>query len=219
MMRFISKWLGCALLCSAAAGLVDAADGTDGDRVERRRIEVERTGAAEHYAMARAACYKQFEVNVCLGVAKREHQNVLAELKRQEGVLNTEERRRKAADQVRKLDERNRLENQETAAQERARRAREQLERDQRAAGKTVGIPQATPRASPADASPRPKPEPKGVSKNAPAASSVGTAQNVVDFNKKQQEAASHLTDVQKRRQERTKPLSAPLPSLRSSPP
>jgi hypothetical protein len=181
---------------------------------ERLRLENERSAAEHQHAVARAACYQHFEVNQCLSDAKRRQREALTEIKRQERLLHADERKRKAIAQVQKIDERNSLESQETSARERARRANEQMDRQDRSATKTVGKPQAAA---------RDKPDTKNASESgrtavpsakvSPNVKTVESEKNQAEFNKKQQEATDHRADLEKRRRERSTPLAAPLPA------
>ena len=92
----------------SAAGLMMLCFGlqaqTSGD-AERLRITAERTQLEAGYALEDTACYKKFLVNRCLDDIKARRQVALADLQRQETVLNAEARRAKAADQLQKTQD------------------------------------------------------------------------------------------------------------------
>jgi colicin import membrane protein len=197
---------------AVAAGSIPNADG------EKVRLERERAVIERQYASDRTHCYQQFEVNQCLVDAQRRQSVLLTELKRQERLLNAEERKRKAGAQVQKLEERSSLANQGTSASERERRASEQVERQARATSKVVGQPQAVGR-NKSDA--RVSNVARGGvsdSRASPKVNTVESEKKLMEYNKKQQEAAERKADIEKRRRDRPSPLAAPLSPLPSNP-
>ena len=76
------------------------------EQAERVRIEESRLQEAQSFARAEAGCYATFAVTDCLIAARARRRVALAELRRQENVLNDAERRRKAADQVLRIEKR-----------------------------------------------------------------------------------------------------------------
>jgi colicin import membrane protein len=94
-----------ALLLPLAAAAQD-----DEDAKQRARIAAERTQAEAVFQAQEKACYGRFAVDDCLNAAKAQRRNVLADLRRQELSLNEALRKRKAADHLRSIEERSRVE-------------------------------------------------------------------------------------------------------------
>jgi colicin import membrane protein len=76
------------------------------DAQEHARITAQREQTQARAAEAEAACYQRFAVNGCLGKVRSERREVLSDLRRQEIALNDAARKRRAADQLLRIDER-----------------------------------------------------------------------------------------------------------------
>ncbi len=96
---------------AAKSGFIDA---------ERTRISAERSRLEAGFLAEDAACYKKFAVNSCLGDVNVRRRQAMADLRRQEILLNDEERRRRGAEQIRKTEEKSSPEKQKEAAERRA---------------------------------------------------------------------------------------------------
>ena len=83
---------------------------------ERLRIASERAELEVGFAGENTACYKNFLVNNCLDEVTRKRRAAMADLRRQEMTLNKQDRNVKAAEQLRKTEEKTSLENQKQAA-------------------------------------------------------------------------------------------------------
>lgn len=92
---------------------------------QRARIDTERSQAQQQFAAQEIACYRKFAVNDCLLANREIRRERLADLRRQELVLNDAERKRRASDRVRSLEDRNAGRNDRQDAADRA----ESLER------------------------------------------------------------------------------------------
>ncbi len=123
----------CALSSNAQTGAVaNAAPAVaaplsmDG---ERARIAAERRQLEQRFALEDAACHDRFAVNSCRdGVSKRRREAV-ADLRRQELLLNDQERRARSADQLRKIEEKASPAKQQEAANKRAKAVKDYQER------------------------------------------------------------------------------------------
>ena len=98
-----------AALVAVAA---NAQDGVGGNPTrldaERLRIAGERRSVEAEFAARRKACYQRFAVNDCLREARAQRRGQIAELRRQEVALNDAQRERKAAEQRRKIEQKER---------------------------------------------------------------------------------------------------------------
>lgn len=72
---------------------------------ERARIDAERRGIASRFAQEERACHQRFAVNDCLNRNLNWQRAALAELRRQEVLLNDNERQRRAAERLERLDD------------------------------------------------------------------------------------------------------------------
>jgi len=95
------------LLCLAAAVLQVAAFAQDvrDAPAQRARIAAARQQVETTFGAQEKACYGQFAVNDCLDDARARRRTALADLRRQEIVLNDAERRQRAAGRQRELEE------------------------------------------------------------------------------------------------------------------
>jgi colicin import membrane protein len=105
---------------------------------EHARIAAERSQASATFAQEEKACYAKFAVTDCLTDVRRRQRVVMADLKRQEVSLNDAERKRKAAEQASRLEQRNDSKREESAEAKMQSSLRSQQEREQRAAGKSA---------------------------------------------------------------------------------
>lgn len=191
------------------------------DKAERDRIDAARAAAEARFAEQEVACRGRFAVNDCVDKAKGERNAVLNELSRREIALNDAERRRKAAERQKELDERAAEKRQQASADKRAKAQAEQKEREERNAqknakrlarqGEAVANPQS-PRVPDGPAGPQGKPrEPKSPATEAPTPSEA--AQNRAGHEAKLKEAAQHKAEVLERAAKRKKAASdLPIP-------
>lgn len=191
----------------AAAGLVPAIAQQAPEAQERARIGAERVRAQAVLDSELAACYQRFVVTSCVEDARRRHRLAVADLRRQETALNDQQRTRDAADQVRRLDERQRMrsgEDERLASSESA----SQAERDRRSASKAadrqVGESRASARArSQLPAPPSPGAAETRAARNATRATDEATREAQANERRRKRKAAT---------QRRAKPPAMPLP-------
>lgn len=99
----------CLLLLGATCCLAQAqvAPGeAEAVRQSRERIAADRARIAEVFAEQQRGCYQRFAVNDCLREARRQQREALAVLRREEIAVNAEERRRREAERVKRLQAR-----------------------------------------------------------------------------------------------------------------
>jgi colicin import membrane protein len=87
---------------------------------ERLRIITERAKLEAAFALEDTACYKRFLVNNCLDEVKVRRRDALADLRRQEIVLNDEARKARAAEQILKIESKSAPEKLQEEADKRA---------------------------------------------------------------------------------------------------
>lgn len=121
MKAFISGFLLAAL-----AGLADAQNGVSQGRqpgsldAQRAAISAERVRLEAGFASEDAVCHDRFAVNNCLDKVNINRRQAMAELRRQEMLLNDEERKNRGKAQIRKIEEKSLPEKQQEAAERRA---------------------------------------------------------------------------------------------------
>lgn len=72
---------------------------------QRRAISQKRTQLESGFAAEDAVCYQRFAVNSCLNEVNERRRAAMADLRRQDVLLNDEERKRRGAEQVRRVEE------------------------------------------------------------------------------------------------------------------
>lgn len=72
---------------------------------ERERIRQFRVAEQARFAAEEAQCYQRFAVNDCLQEVRRARRDVLADLRRQELSINDAQRKRRAAEQLLRSDD------------------------------------------------------------------------------------------------------------------
>ena len=95
----MKNWLVFGLLMASFA-----AQAQINSDAERLRISTERSKLEAAFALEDTACYKRFLVNRCLDEVKTRQRDALADLRRQEIVLNDEARKARAAEQIQKTE-------------------------------------------------------------------------------------------------------------------
>lgn len=105
--RLIGVGVGVACLVTVAFAQMDDASVSEGLRVsaERQRIAVERAEANARFERDKTACYQRFSVNDCIVEARARRRDVVSDLRRQELVLNDLERRRRAGEQLQRIED------------------------------------------------------------------------------------------------------------------
>ncbi|MEC5214939.1 colicin import membrane protein [Polaromonas sp. CG_9.5] len=88
--------------------------------IQRTAVNAERSRLEAGFLSEDAACYKKFAVNSCLGKVNSRRREAMADFRRQEIFLNDAERRIKGENQIRKTQEKASPENQQQAADSRA---------------------------------------------------------------------------------------------------
>ena len=94
-----------------------------GPDAELARIGVERSRLEAVFLTEGRACYQRFAVNNCLDDVNERRREAMANLRRQEILLNEQERKRRGAEQIRKTEEKVSAENQQADAERRAKAA------------------------------------------------------------------------------------------------
>jgi colicin import membrane protein len=95
--------LGLCQVTALAQG-AGANDWAGSVRQERTRISALRQQVYQRHADQEVQCYKRFAVTDCLNEARAQRREALADLRRQDLLLNDEGRKRRAADQLQRIE-------------------------------------------------------------------------------------------------------------------
>ncbi len=178
---------------------------------ERERINAQRVALAASFDAEEAACYKRFAVNHCLNAIKPKRREAMAELRQQEIALNDAKRKQKAAEQIRKTEEKSSPEVQQRAAERRAKALEDVREREGRLRKKSeerIDL-KHNETLNAADAATKMKGSQER--SQARAAKQAAVAEEVQKYNEKQREVAERKASREKKRREQTKPAAKPL--------
>jgi colicin import membrane protein len=117
---------------------------------ERARIQAQRDVIGLEFEKQEAGCYQKFAVNDCLTRIRMVRRDAMADLRRQELSLNAAEARRKAAEQLARIEEKSSAQALQDEADRVAEAQRAQLERqrvfDEKAAERAVAATEAIAR-------------------------------------------------------------------------
>ena len=173
---------------------------------ERKRIGIERQQAEDKFNREQVVCYQKFSVNDCIDAARAVRRATLADLRRQEISLNDAERKRKGAEQIRRMEEKEKQLPPPTEMQprERGKPAADPAGKERTARDPNEPRQPLSPRANPRT---QRQPEVKD-----PVAAEALAAQERAQYERKLNEAAAHKAQTEKRNAERTKPRAQPLP-------
>lgn len=216
----MTKHILASLLLLSVSVLAWAADESKEAAGERARIAAERARAEKTFQAEQKACYSKFSVSGCIDDAGARRSARLADLRRQEIVLNDAQRKARAADRVKELEGKQADEarkqseaaakgNEKAAARERraedkAAKARQRAEKAQGNAAKA----EAGPRGS----GPAGKPTDKPVQR-APLEKQPDIEESRQRYEQRQLDAQAHRASVEQRaaEQKKKKPVQ-PLP-------
>jgi colicin import membrane protein len=191
--------LALAVCAVAALPRVVAADQT---ALERARIREERAQAQRLYEDRERTCHDRFAVTGCLDAARAQRREALDRLRHEELVLDSAERKQRAASRATRIREK-------------------QIAQESKPAPLVVRERLAAPR-KPAKATPEQATAAAAAASAAPRLSEEQARRNKAAFDAKQKEAAEHRGDVEQRnaaRAQRTKPTAAlPVPKRASAP-
>jgi colicin import membrane protein len=199
------------------AANTDARDASE--RAERDRITQERQRASAQHDTAKVNCYQKFQVNDCLSQARREHNAMQSDLKRQEISLNDLQRKRRGAEQLRKVEEKTSPERQEEIAQRRGKALANDAKRQQAQAERGAPVAKAVKEPKTAGKAPQArgaKPNEKQAGQKGKAVERqdriAAAARAKVQSEERNKDAAAHAASVQARQKQNKKPPAATLP-------
>lgn len=191
-----AAWLCCAVLSAQAQ-----APGVSAPVSERQQLQRQREAIESRYQQEVQQCYQVFAVNDCKQAALLEQREGLKAIRAQERALDATERAHKAQAQKERVASRLSEQAQAQAAQSRS----QAIQRQQNVEQKHLEKNQAH-----AQRAQLPGPDRPDRAASRPTPEQTSAAQQSHD--RKLQQAAEHRAANAQQRQDRTKPLAAPLP-------
>jgi colicin import membrane protein len=196
---------GLALACASQ----EAGSPADlGARIKADRAQVETIFRAEE-----KACYGKFAVNDCLNDARGRRRQALADLRRQEISLNDAERKRRAAERLRTIEERASPDGQRQDAQERDSAAAKHQRRDAQASRERADRAASEESRAAKAAGRKAAAEQNKATQNAQRTEAAAEAQrNLARHDERLKQAGQRKEKLEQRRAARKKPAAQPLP-------
>jgi hypothetical protein len=126
-MKFVLFLFCCGL--SLGAAMAQSPDQEKANNaLERSKIAAERARLEAGFQAEETACKSRFVVNACLQEIRSRRNEAMADLRRQDLLINESDRKARAADQIQKTEEKSNLERQQQRA-EQEKKAQQETER------------------------------------------------------------------------------------------
>ena len=126
-MKFLLFLSCCGLSLGVAIAQSPAQEKTN-NALERSKIASERARLEAGFQAEETACKSRFAVNACLQEIRPRRNEAMADLRRQDLLINESDRKARAADQIQKTEEKSNLERQQQRA-EQEKKAQQETER------------------------------------------------------------------------------------------
>ena len=206
-------FLFCCSLSLSAAMAQSPAQEKDNNALERSKIAAERARLEAGFQAEEAACKSRFAVNACLQEIRTRRNAAMADLRRQDLLINEAERKARGADQIQKTEDKSSLERQQQRA-EQEKKAQQETERrsernDQR------GQSQAKSAADASDNVEAAETRQKNSQSKAEEAKTrhEQAASNVLDAKVRSEKAAQNQAERDKRLKDKSNSTRKPLPA------
>ncbi|MBH2009318.1 MAG: hypothetical protein I8H71_06430 [Xanthomonadaceae bacterium] len=179
---------------------------------QRAAISAERSRLEAGFLTEDAACYKKFAVNSCLGQVNTRRREAMADLRRQEILLNDEERKLKGAQQIRKTEEKSSPEKLQQEAERRSKAVEDYQGRLTREKDKQQerGVAAANEAAAREANTAKLRAHQKKI--QARSEQQAGTVEKAKEFDARQAEALERRAKHEADQLKRVKPPAKPLP-------
>lgn len=180
---------------------------------EGARIAAERSQLETRFAAEEAVCQAKFFVNACLNDMRPRQREALADLRRQEILLDDAERKRKAAKQLEKIEEKGSEQRQQDVAEKAQERVRQGLAGAAEAADKAEAQSQKATQASERRRATLANQTRKASEAPKRAATQSEAQTRAADLRQRQQEAEARKADRERRIQQAPATDRQPLPA------
>ena len=206
-------FLFCCSLSLGAAMAQSPAQEKDNNALERSKIAAERARLEAGFQAEEAACKSRFAVNACLLEIRPRRNAAIADLRRQDLLINEAERKARGADQSQKTEDKSSLERQQQRA-EQEKKAQQEAERrserhDQRGQSQAKSAADASANVEAAQT------RQKNSQSKAEEAKTrhEQAASNVLDAKVRSEKAAQNQAERDKRLKDKSNSTRKPLPA------
>ena len=211
-MKFV-LFLFCCGLSLGAAMAQSPAQEKDSNALERSKIAAERARLEAGFQAEEAACKSRFAVNACLQEIRPRRNAAMADLRRQDLLINEAERKARGADQIQKTEDKSSLERQQQRA-EQEKKAQQEAERrserhDQRGQSQAKSAADASANVEAAETRQKNSQSKAGEAKTR----HEQAASNVLDAKVRSEKAAQNQAERDKRLKDKSNSNRQPLPA------
>ena len=206
-------FLFCCSLSLSAAMAQSPAQEKDNNALERSKIAAERARLEAGFQAEEAACKSRFAVNACLQEIRTRRNAAMADLRRQDLLINEAERKARGADQIQKTEDKSSLERQQQRA-EQEKKAQQETERrsernDQRGQSQAKSAADASDNVEAAETRQKNSQSKAGEAKTR----HEQAASNVLDAKVRSEKAAQNQAERDKRLKDKSNSTRKPLPA------
>ena len=206
-------FLFCCGLSLGAAMAQSPAQEKDSNALERSKIAAERARLEAGFQAEEAACKSRFAVNACLQEIRPRRNAAMADLRRQDLLINEADRKARAADQIQKTEDKSSLERQQQRA-EQEKKAQQETERrsernDQRGQSQAKSAADASANVEAAETRQKNSQSKAGEAKTR----HEQAASNVLDAKVRSEKAAQNQAERDKRLKDKSNSNRQPLPA------
>ena len=206
-------FLFCCGLSLGAAMAQSPAQEKDNNALERSKIAAERARLEAGFQAEEAACKSRFAVNACLQEIRPRRNAAMADLRRQDLLINEAERKARGADQIQKTEDKSSLERQQQRA-EQEKKAQQETERrsernDQRGQSQAKSAADASANVEAAETRQKNSQSKAGEAKTR----HEQAASNVLDAKVRSEKAAQNQAERDKRLKDKSNSNRQPLPA------
>ena len=206
-------FLFCCSLSLGAAMAQSPAQEKDNNALERSKIAAERARLEAGFQAEEAACKSRFAVNACLQEIRPRRNAAMADLRRQDLLINEADRKARAADQIQKTEDKSSLERQQQRA-EQEKKAQQETERrsernDQRGQSQAKSAADASANVEAAETRQKNSQSKAGEAKTR----HEQAASNVLDAKVRSEKAAQNQAERDKRLKDKSNSNRQPLPA------
>ena len=206
-------FLSCCGLSLGVAIAQSPAQEKTNNALERSKIASERARLEAGFQAEETACKSRFAVNACLQEIRPRRNEAMADLRRQDLLINESDRKARAADQIQKTEEKSNLERQQQRA-EQEKKAQQETERrldrnDQRGQSQAKSAADASANVEAAQTRQKNSETKAGEAKTR----DEQAAANVRDAKVRAEKAAQNQAERDKRLKDKTNSTRKPLPA------
>jgi transglutaminase/protease-like cytokinesis protein 3 len=211
-MRFFLFLLCCCLSLGAAMAQSPAQEKA-ANALERSKVAAERARLEAGFQAEEAACKSRFTVNACLQEIRTRRSEAMADLRRQDILINEADRKARSADQIKKTEDKSNLERKQHRA-EKEKKAQQENDRlaersDQRGQSQAKSAADASANVEAAQTRQKNRQSKAGEAKTR----DEQAAANVQNAKVRAEKAAQNQAERDKRLKDKTNSTRKPLPA------